>query len=76
MNYLVFPSDISAALLEGKEPTKEGSFPTSFIPNQKTGDEQDMAGTLLYMASRAGAYMNGTILLLDGGRSGVLNTSY
>jgi NAD(P)-dependent dehydrogenase (short-subunit alcohol dehydrogenase family) len=74
----VFPSDISAPLLAGKDDdaTKEGAFPTSFIPNERTGDGQDMAGTLLYMASRAGSYLNGSIILVDGGRSGVLNTSY
>jgi len=72
----VFPSELSAPLLAGKEPTKEGAFPKSFIPAQKTGDEQDMAGTILYMASRAGAYCNGLILVIDGGRLTLLPGSY
>lgn len=41
-----------------------------FIPLKRMGDEQDMAGTLLYLASRAGAYCNGAVILLDGGRLG------
>jgi NAD(P)-dependent dehydrogenase (short-subunit alcohol dehydrogenase family) len=72
----VFPSEISASLLAGREGTKEGSFPKSFIPAQKTGDEQDMAGTILYMASRAGAYCNALILVIDGGRLTLLPGSY
>lgn len=72
----LFPSDISARIMEGKDATREGAFPTNFIPNQKAGDEEDMGGTILYMVSRAGAYLNGSIVLIDGGRCGVLNTSY
>jgi len=72
----IFPSELSAPLLVGKEPTKEGAFPKSFIPAEKTGDEQDMAGTVLYMASRAGAYCNGLILVIDGGRLTLLPGSY
>ncbi|KAF2098192.1 dehydrogenase with different specificitie [Rhizodiscina lignyota] len=72
----LFPSDISAPLLAGKDGTQEGAFPANFIPAEKTGDDQDMAGAILYLTSRAGAYLNGNILVIDGGRMGVLNTSY
>lgn len=34
--------------------------------------EEEMGGTILYMTSRAGGYLNGTILLIDGGRLNVL----
>lgn len=40
----------------------------SGIPLQRMGDEQDMAGTLLYLASRAGGYANGSVVTIDGGR--------
>lgn len=72
----VFPSELSVPLLQGKDGTKEGAFPKSFIPLQKTGDEQDMAGTILYLASRSGAYLNGLILVIDGGRLTILPGSY
>lgn len=37
-------------------------------PAERTGSEEDFAGTVLYMASRAGAYLNGETLVSDGGR--------
>lgn len=36
-------------------------------PLARIGRPDDMAGTLVYMASRAGAFLNGSILVLDGG---------
>lgn len=72
----VFPSELSAAVLQGRDATKEGAFPKSFIPLERTGDEQDMAGTILYLASRSGAYLNGLILVIDGGRLTAMPGSY
>ncbi|KAF2119209.1 hypothetical protein BDV96DRAFT_610346 [Lophiotrema nucula] len=37
-------------------------------PAERTGSEEDFAGTILYLASQAGAYLNGETLLTDGGR--------
>jgi NAD(P)-dependent dehydrogenase (short-subunit alcohol dehydrogenase family) len=48
----------------------ETQLPAEMVPLQRMGDEQDMAGTVLYFASRAGAYCNGVVTTLDGGRLG------
>lgn len=37
-------------------------------PAERTGSEEDFAATVLFFASRAGAYLNGECLLTDGGR--------
>jgi NAD(P)-dependent dehydrogenase (short-subunit alcohol dehydrogenase family) len=42
----------------------------SVVPLGRMGDEQDMAGQILYLASKAGSYCNGNIILIDGGRLG------
>lgn len=47
-----------------------GALPTTMVPLGRMGDEKDMGGTLLYLASRAGAYTNGEVVNLDGGRLG------
>lgn len=44
--------------------------PAEMVPMQRMGEEQEMAGTLLYLASRAGAYTNGAVIVVDGGRLG------
>ena len=35
-----------------------------------------MAGTILFLASRAGAYVNGAVWLVDGGRIGTVASNY
>lgn len=42
------------------------------IPLRRIGRPDDMAGTVIYLASRAGAYVNGVVLPVDGGIVGTL----
>ncbi|CRK12820.1 Short-chain dehydrogenase/reductase VdtF like protein [Verticillium longisporum] len=63
----LFPSEMAAPIV--KLYTSEGQeIPKAMIPMQRMGDEQDMAGVLLFLASRAGAYCNGAVIKVDGGR--------
>ncbi len=54
----------------------EGTFPKDTVPATRTGDEQDMAGVILWLCSRAGAYINGNVVVTDGGRLSVVPSSY
>ena len=47
----------------------------SMVPLGRMGDETDMAGQILYLASRAGAYLNGNTIVVDGGRLGTFPSS-
>ncbi|KAJ5253401.1 hypothetical protein N7505_012064 [Penicillium chrysogenum] len=38
------------------------------VPAKRAGNEDDIAGTVLYLVSRAGAYVDGISLCVDGGR--------
>ncbi len=49
---------------------------TASVPVGRVGDTKDMAGTVLYVVSRAGAYLNGNVLLVDGGRLGTFPSMY
>jgi NAD(P)-dependent dehydrogenase (short-subunit alcohol dehydrogenase family) len=53
-----------------------GVIPKEMIPVSRVGDVKDMAGAILFLASRAGAYVNGNILLTDGGALSTLPASY
>ena len=37
------------------------------LPAQRCGTEEDIVGTVLYALGRAGSYVNGGILVIDGG---------
>jgi NAD(P)-dependent dehydrogenase (short-subunit alcohol dehydrogenase family) len=50
--------------------------PAENSPAQRTGSEEDFAGTVLYMASRAGAFLNGETLVTDGGRLSQMPSVY
>lgn len=39
----------------------------SSIPLGRIGEPDDVAGTCIYLSSKAGSYVNGAILPLDGG---------
>ncbi|EFX01504.1 7-alpha-hydroxysteroid dehydrogenase [Grosmannia clavigera kw1407] len=43
------------------------------VPAKRAGNEEDIAGAVLYLASRAGAYIDGINLCIDGGRVLVAN---
>ncbi|KAJ4293620.1 hypothetical protein N0V90_008904 [Kalmusia sp. IMI 367209] len=45
-------------------------------PAERTGSEEDFASVILFLASRAGAYLNGEMLLTDGGRLSQLPGAY
>lgn len=52
------------------ESGEPGAIPREMVPMGRMGDEKDMGGTILYLASRGGAYTNGDVLIVDGGRLG------
>jgi NAD(P)-dependent dehydrogenase (short-subunit alcohol dehydrogenase family) len=59
--------------------TGDGVIPLEkhMVPLGRMGDELDMAGQILYLASRAGAYCNGNTIVVDGGRLGTFpSTGY
>lgn len=50
------------------ESGRYGPVPTTMVPMGRFGEETDMARTILYLASKAGAYCNSVVVVLDGGR--------
>lgn len=57
---------MTAPLTKAYEPT-EGVMPKTLVPQERMGNPDEMAGTILYLVSKAGGYCNGTVLLIDGG---------
>ncbi|KAI1133327.1 hypothetical protein F5Y10DRAFT_85979 [Nemania abortiva] len=68
-----YPSELNEDVISK---TNTEGWPKSMVPEQRAGDREDMAGTVLFLASKAGAYINGNILVTDGGRLGVRPSAY
>ncbi|KAJ5945760.1 hypothetical protein N7454_002599 [Penicillium verhagenii] len=54
----------------------DGSFPRKTIPLSRGGSEQDLAGLVVWMASASGGYLNGNIIVTDGGRLAAVPATY
>lgn len=76
---IVFPTELARPVMDKfakfdpEDPTKLDKF---FIPEQRYGNDDDMSGTILYLASKAGGYNNGNVFLLDGGTLGIMPSTY
>jgi NAD(P)-dependent dehydrogenase (short-subunit alcohol dehydrogenase family) len=69
-------SDFAAAAEHGNAFADAKVMPKDRSPSERTGSEEDFAGTILFMASRAGAYLNGETLVTDGGRLAQIPSVY
>ncbi|KAI8950856.1 hypothetical protein F4801DRAFT_601682 [Xylaria longipes] len=78
----LFPSALAAPLYnpfrinKAIPITEEGAFSRAYQPAERAGSESDMTGTIIYLASQAGAFMNGSILLVDGGKLATMPATY
>ncbi len=59
-----------------RDPSKEAFDDPRFLPSRRFGGDEEMAGSVLFLAGRPGAYCNGSVLMADGGRLSVMASSY
>ncbi|KAK9450465.1 uncharacterized protein V1518DRAFT_212547 [Limtongia smithiae] len=65
----MYPSQMTGSDFDAEtNKTQLKPYPTSIIPMGRAGSEQEMGGAILYMASAAGGYSTGSVLVTDGGR--------
>ena len=63
-------------MAQGTDFSKPGMMSKESIPLTRSGSAEDMAGAALYLTSRAGAFLNGNVILVDGGTVGNEPSSY
>ncbi|KAL9090218.1 MAG: hypothetical protein Q9159_002118 [Coniocarpon cinnabarinum] len=54
----------------------EGKVKSDKIPAERWASKHDIAGVALYLLGKAGDYLNGAIILLDGGRISIAPATY
>ena len=72
----IFPSELAMGIIGSLEKGPTGEVDRSVVPEGRTGKEEDIAGAVLWMAGRAGGYLNGSVVVVDGGRLGMLASTY
>jgi NAD(P)-dependent dehydrogenase (short-subunit alcohol dehydrogenase family) len=72
----IFPSELAMGIIGALDPGKTGEMDKNIVPAGRAGREEDIAGAVLWMASRAGSYLNGSVVVVDGGRLGMLTSTY
>lgn len=72
----VFPSELASAIISARRPEEELPGDPRFTPSRRIGTDEEISGAILYLTSRAGAFTNGTVFTLDGGRLSVIPSTY
>ncbi|KAH9932700.1 NAD-P-binding protein [Epithele typhae] len=65
----IFPSEMVDGLISDE-------YVRAGVPLHRAGTIDDMGGLVLFLTSRAGSYLNGTVQLIDGGRLLLYPSSY
>jgi len=65
----IAPGYFSSQMDDASDPTAPASpeHANKYVPYGRAGTPEDIAGTVIYLASRAGAYVNGQFWDVDGG---------
>lgn len=74
-----YPSEMSAGkgkLDENNRNHINIAIPPEEVPLGKVGDDEDMAAAILFLAGKGGKYLNGNVVITDGGRLGISPAVY
>ena len=72
----MYPSEMTDEIVKSAEQLTPEQYAIRVSPLGRPGNTEDMAGCVLWLASRAGAWLSGNIVVTDGGKLGVLPSSY
>ena len=61
----MFPSEMNPS---GVQKKAEDTVAPSAVPLRRFGTEEEMAGVVMFLVGPSGGYVNGEVLVVDGGR--------
>ncbi|KAK7902347.1 hypothetical protein LTR67_001992 [Exophiala xenobiotica] len=72
----LYVTEMTEFFAEGKNLAAPGSLSKDYIPMTRSGGVEDISGAVLFLTSRAGAFVNGNVLISDGGQLAIEPASY
>ncbi|KAI0060383.1 NAD-P-binding protein [Artomyces pyxidatus] len=65
----IYPSEMTNGVIPDSHVARD-------VPLQRAGRLEDIAGLILFLASKAGGYVDGTVHITDGGRLSMFSSTY
>lgn len=63
-------------IVKASEQLSSEEYALRISPLGRAGNTEDMAGCILWLASKAGAWLSGNIIVTDGGKLGLIPSGY
>lgn len=64
------------AILKYEKTLTPEEYATRISPLGRPGSAEDMAGCILWLASKAGAWLSGMVVVTDGGKLSIVPSTY
>lgn len=72
----MYPSEMTAEIVKATDNLTPEEYATRVSPLGRPGNAEDVAGCILWLASKAGAWLSGNVVVTDGGKLGLVPSSY
>ena len=77
----IFPSQMTGGPVIDEKNSSSAAFvdrkiPKKMIPLERAGRDEEIAGSILWLAGEGGGYTSGNVLIVDGGRLSVYPAAY
>lgn len=72
----MYPSEMTEDIVKAAEQLPVEERLARVSPLGRPGNTEDMAGCILWLASKAGAWISGLVVVTDGGKLGLIPSSY
>lgn len=67
---------MTEGIVKSSEQLSPEEYALRISPLGRAGNVEDMAGCILWLASKAGAWLSGNIIVTDGGKLGLIPSGY
>lgn len=67
---------MTGSIMDSMNKLSPEEYATRIAPLGRPGGVEDMAGCILWLASKAGAWLSGMVVVTDGGKLSVIPATY